>query len=156
MVKEIFERLELAFKFTKNLLAFVRHVCLICGTCGNISADIVQLITNVSIEFRVWTTELVNGLREVSKLVVDLSQSKLVEAGASLVFRYFVQMGESLLVQVLSVHDVCSFDHVLLFARFLLIDELLGFHKFTLLYKTDQFGMLGSFRSLTAVDFKNS
>lgn len=65
-------------------------------------------------------------------------------------------MGESLLVQVLSVHDVCSFDHVLLFARILLIDELLSFHKFTLLYKTDQFGMLGSFRSLTAVDFKNS
>ena len=93
MVKEVFEGLELAFEFTKNLLALIRHVYLICGTCGDISADIVKLFTNVPMEFRVWTTELVNGLREVSKLVVDLSKSKLVEASVSLAFRYFVQLG---------------------------------------------------------------
>ena len=93
MVKEVFERLKLAFKFTKNLLALIRHVYLICGTCGDVSADIVKLFTNVSMEFRVGTTELVNGLREVSKLVVDLSKSKLVEASVSLAFRYFVQLG---------------------------------------------------------------
>ncbi len=136
-------------------MALIGSTWLIGSACSDIGADVVHLISNVSVEFRVGSAEQVYGLLELAQFVVDLGTGEFEEASISLTFWHFVELYQCLLVLVLTVHDVCSFHHVLFLALIVLVKEGESFSKFALFNQTDKLCMPSTISPFTCIDVED-
>ena len=73
-----FERVQLTLKLIKDFLALIGNGVLISSACCDISAQIIDLIPNITVQFTIWTTEEVNSFFESAKLVINLRQSEVI------------------------------------------------------------------------------
>ena len=122
-VKLEFKRAKLAFKLVEYFLALVGYTILVGGTRGHICADVIDLIADIAVKLAVCTTEEVDSLLEITKLIVDLSQCEVVQSTATLLLWHLLQLSQGLLVQVLSMQDICSLNHAIFASEFILVQE---------------------------------
>ena len=136
-VKLKLKRAKLALKFVEYFLALVGDTVLVGGTRGHISANVIDLVANIAMQLAVRTAEQIDSLLEIPQLVVHLSQCEVVQSTATLLLWHLLQLSQSLLVQVLSMQDICSLDHAIFASEFVLVEEFEGLSELSLLYETD-------------------
>jgi len=100
------------------------------------------------------STKQISGFCEVSKLVIYLGEGEIIEA-RPLVFRNFLKLLKCLLVLVLTVQDIGSLCHAVLFGKFVFVQEIHRSREIALFYQTCELRSLCSICLFASVNIED-